>query len=52
MVKWFPIIAGIVGLAWFWMGPEPEETGRSYRGGPVPVTIVQEIGRASCRERV
>lgn len=41
MVKWFPIIAGIVGLAWFWMGPEPEETGRSYRGGAIPVTIVQ-----------
>ena len=46
MVKWFPIIAGIVGLAWFWMGPEPEETGRSYRGGPVPVTIVQVEAQA------
>lgn len=39
MLKWFPVLAGILGLIWFWAGPESVDEGRQYAGRSTPVTI-------------
>lgn len=39
MLKWFPVVAGLVGLVWFWAGPEPADPGRQFGARATPVTI-------------
>lgn len=38
MLKWFPVLAGVLGLVWFWVGPEPTDEGRQLGGRATPVT--------------
>ena len=39
MLKWFPVLAGVLGLAWFWAGPESVDQGRQFGARATPVTI-------------
>lgn len=39
MFKWFPVVAGLVGLVWFWAGPEPADEGRQFGARATPVTV-------------
>ena len=45
MLKWFPVLAGVLGLVWFWAGPEPADEGRQFgaRATPVTITTVQRL---------
>jgi len=43
MLKWFPVLAGVLGLVWFWVGPESVNEGPQFgsRATPVSVELVQ-----------
>lgn len=43
MFKWFPVVAGVLGLIWFWAGPDAADKGRQFghRATPVTTAVVQ-----------
>jgi membrane fusion protein (multidrug efflux system) len=38
MLKWFPVLAGVLGLVWFWAGPESVDEGLQFGGRATPVS--------------